>query len=324
MVTHIDILIGDYESVVKWNSYAIQADNGFMKFASDTSGTTCFYFAFIAHDYHMLVYGALMGGFFQKGMEYANILNSYYVNEDLFVQHEELANYLEAFSATDVHLMVRFGCWEKILQLNLPQDPHLMLYRTATMRFARAIAYASLGNILDAKKEADLFDAIRFSSEAGIRTLHNNTVSSILDVEGEMLRGEICYREGKFSEAFDLLRKAVRLQDGLKYDEPWGVMQPVRHALGGLLFQQNQVVEAEEVFRTDLHLHPKNPWSLCGLISCLNVKARSETTENSAIQVELDELTKTFLEQRSSDFADFEIKFPCECCGSCSSLSTVI
>lgn len=76
------------------------------------------------------------------------------------------------------------------------------------------------------------------SSEAGIRTLHNHTVSS----------SAILYHEGKFNEAFDLLQKAVYLQDGLKYDKPWVVKQPVRYALGGILFQQNQMEEAEEVF----------------------------------------------------------------------------
>lgn len=38
--------------------------------------------------------------------------------------------------------------------------------------------------------------------------------------------------------AFDNLRRAVDLCDQLNYDEPWGWMQPPRHALGALLLEQ--------------------------------------------------------------------------------------
>ena len=53
-----------------------------------------------------------------------------------------------------------------------------------------------------------------------------------------MLEGEIAYREGRYEECFCLLRSAVALSDALVYDEPWGWMQPVRHALGALLLEQ--------------------------------------------------------------------------------------
>jgi len=64
----------------------------------------------------------------------------------------------------------------------------------------------------------------------------------------------------------------------MPYDEPWGWMQPARHALGALLLEQNQLLEAEAVYRADLGLdgtlrracqHPENVWSLHGLHECL-------------------------------------------------------
>jgi hypothetical protein len=50
-----------------------------------------------------------------------------------------------------------------------------------------------------------------------------------------MLRGEIEYHKGNHDSAFAHLRTAVALDDSLPYDEPWGWMQPARHALGALL-----------------------------------------------------------------------------------------
>jgi hypothetical protein len=72
------------------------------------------------------------------------------------------------------------------------------------------------------------------------------------------------YREGRHDRAFELLRTAVARDDSLRYDEPWGWMQPVRHALGALLLEQGRIEEAEAVYRQDLVRHPENGWALHG------------------------------------------------------------
>ena len=84
------------------------------------------------------------------------------------------------------------------------------------------------------------------------RYLFNNTCLDILAVAAEMLDGEVEYRKGDFDAAFAHLRRSVELDDNLPYDEPWGWMQPTRHALGALLLEQGRVEEAEAVYRADL------------------------------------------------------------------------
>jgi hypothetical protein len=42
------------------------------------------------------------------------------------------------------------------------------------------------------------------------------------------------------------------MDDALPYDEPWGWMMPVRHALGALLLEAGRVDEAIQVYTTDL------------------------------------------------------------------------
>jgi hypothetical protein len=212
---------------------------------------------------------------------------------------------------------MRFGRWKEILDVSLPKNPHLMLFRTAATRYARAISFASLGDVSAAKKEATLFDAIRSSPGPRERILHNNVISDILNVESKMMHGEIAYRERNYEIAFSLLRDAVALQDALRYDEPWAVMQPIRHALGGLLFEQGHISDAEEVFRTDLTLHPKNPWSLHGLISCLETKLGQKETWKYYDDTELCMLKIAFSDQRALVWADFDIARSCECCGQC-------
>jgi TolA-binding protein len=105
-----------------------------------------------------------------------------------------------------------------------------------------------------------------------------------------MLYGEIAYRKGDYHEAFAALRTAVKLDDQLNYDEPWGWMQPARHALGALLLEQGNVADAELVFRADLKRHPKNPWALRGLEESLRKQGRS--TEADVIGQELEIATR--------------------------------
>jgi tetratricopeptide (TPR) repeat protein len=106
----------------------------------------------------------------------------------------------------------------------------------------------------------------------------NNTCLDILAIASEMLDGELEYRRGDHDAAFSHLRRSVELDDGLPYDEPWGWMQPTRHAYGALLLEQGRVREAEAVYRADLGLdgslarayqHPDNVWSLHGFHECL-------------------------------------------------------
>ncbi len=87
------------------------------------------------------------------------------------------------------------------------------------------------------------------------------------------------------------LRRAVALDDGLMYEEPWSWPQPTRHALGALLMEAGEYAEAEAVYRADLGLdgklprpsqHPRNVWALHGLDECL--ARRGETVERPHVR----------------------------------------
>jgi hypothetical protein len=216
MPTHIDVLVGDYESCVVFNCKAIMADEKMMVISPGTAGRESFYFGYIVHNYHMAVYGAILGGFEGKAMELARKLNLI-LSEEGFEEFPDLTAYLESYSALDVHVMIRFGRWQEILALTPPRNQQLMLFRAASLRFAKALAHANMGNIDEAKREANNFDSLRGDPESAHRILHNNSVENLLAVDAVMIRGEIAYNEGQHAQAFDLLRKAVDMQDNLLY-----------------------------------------------------------------------------------------------------------
>ena len=140
-----------------------------------------------------------------------------------------------------------------------------------------SVAHGALGEVDEAAREAERFDEA-LESVPDSRYVFNNTCVDILAIAREMMLGELAYRRGDHDTAFAHLHRSVELDDNLPYDEPWGWMQPTRHALGALLLEQGQVEEAAEVYRADLGYddslsracqHPENVWSLHGYHECL-------------------------------------------------------
>ena len=147
----------------------------------------------------------------------------------------------------------------------------------AMMHYAKGVAHAAMGEVAAAEAEQALFRAAAKRVPKS-RQIHNVKCVQLLAIAEEMLQGEIAYRRGAHDAAFARLRAAIALEDDLPYDEPWGWMQPVRHALGALLLEQGRAAEAEVVYREDLGLggalpraqiHPDNLWALRGLLDCL-------------------------------------------------------
>ena len=162
------------------------------------------------------------------------------------------------------------------------------------IHYAKAVAHSALGNVAEAEIEKVLFMAAKMQVPES-RRVHNNKIVNLLDVAEAMLDGELEYRKGHHDTAFAHLRKSVELSDNLPYDEPWGWMQPTRHALGALLLEQGRIEEAEAVYRSDLGLdgrlsracqHPDNLWSLHGLHECL--VRRGDKSEAALIRQRLD------------------------------------
>jgi tetratricopeptide (TPR) repeat protein len=240
MPTHIDILCGHYQNVVDWNEAAIEAD---LKFYEERGAFNIYTWLSPAQlpfrDLWRDVSGPVRAGHAccagdggdHSGGDVAHGKST----------HGGLLRKLPEFWST---CSCRFGRWREATQLELPDDPDLYCTKAAHVHYARAIGHAALGEVDAALAEEALYNAaIERVPES--RTLHNNTVVDLLAIGSEMLRGEILYRQEKYDEAYAALRRAIVLEDTLPYDEPWGWMQPVRHALGALLLEQGHTDEAE-------------------------------------------------------------------------------
>ncbi len=258
MPTHIDVRVGDYARVIEGNQKAILADTEFAR----REGKHNFYTYYRIHNYHFLIYGAMFDGQSELALRTARELARQVPVDMLKGQ----SDFLDAFMPMPLHVLIRFGRWEEVLAEDQP--PEYLPMSRATWHYARGLAYAALGRLEEAQQEQQAFTMAK-AKVPETSYLFQNSSRDILGVAAAMLAGEIAYRQGNFKLAFRHLRKAVVRDDGLNYDEPWGWMQPARHALGALLLEQGRFAESEQVYREDLKRHPNNPWSLHGLAESL-------------------------------------------------------
>ena len=291
MPTHIDVLCGDYARVVAGNTTAIAADDRYAAHAGDVG----FYALYRAHDHHFRIYGAMFAAQEEVALDAAAALEAMLPETLLRVESPPMADWLEGFVPMRLHVLIRFGRWDALIATPLPADPELYCTTTAMTHYARGVALAATGQVAEAHAEHERF-AAAVERVPESRYLFNNTCRDILAVAGAMLEGELAYREERFEAAFAALRRAIELDDTLPYDEPWGWMQPTRHAYGALLLEQGEVELAEAVYAADLGLdatlgracqHPGNVWSLHGYQECLARLGKDDAARIVAQQLEL-------------------------------------
>ena len=284
MPTHLDVLCGDYGRAIVSNSDAIRADEKFVTRA----GAMNFYTLYRCHNYHFCIYAAMFAGRFRIALDTVTQLEASISEELLRTESPPMADWLEGFLSMRVHVSIRFGRWQDLLNLQFPNDRVLYCVSTAMIHYGKGIALAATGRISEADQERTLFlDALHHVPPT--RTLFNNTCVDILTIASSMLNGELEYRGGNFDLAFATLRESIALCDTLPYEARGGWMQPPRHAYGALLLEQGRVEDAAAVYSADLgvddtlpraHRHPKNVWALHGYHECLVKLGRTAEAQN--------------------------------------------
>lgn len=290
MPGHIYVLCGKYAEAKSASDKAIRADRKYLQYA----GAHNFYTTARCHDLHLMMYTCMLLGQYQPALAAAEEMCGTLTPEVLDVQDRpQLAMTLEGYYSMKMHVLVRFGRWQDIVDAPMPGPVELYCVSTAMHLYAKGVANAALGNLVAAGQNQSEFKA-SLGHIPENRRFFNNSAINILGVAEAMLAGELAYHQGHHTEAFEHLRRGVSLDDDLEYSEPWVWMHPPRHALAALLLEQGHYEEAEEHYRTDLGLnnrlqrcaqHPDNVWALHGLVECL--RQRGDALELSRFEPRL-------------------------------------
>lgn len=272
MSTHIDVLCGNYQDVVKSNQAGIEADLKYLQ----QHGAMNFYSLYRVHNYHFKLYGAMFQGNYAAAMDAVNGISDTVPDELVRLSEPPMVNFLESYMGMKTHALVRFGKWQELIDQPLPEDPEFYCTSAALNCYGKGVAYAALGNEAAARAALEQFD-LHAANVDEDRYMHVVSCQDILAVARLMMSGEIEYHAGNHEVAFTHLREAVSKEDALPYDEPWGWMMPSRHALGALLLEQGHIEEALQTYEADLgfndtvirsNQHPNNVWALLGLHEC--------------------------------------------------------
>ncbi|KAL6897496.1 hypothetical protein GGI43DRAFT_428660 [Trichoderma evansii] len=273
MPSHIDVLVGDYRRALDTNMKATIADD---KYYAREGGQN-FYSFYRMHNYHSLIYAAMMAGRAQVALEATSRMEATITEDMLLIDSPPMANWLEFFKSVRVHVLIRFGMWEELRALPIPENKDLYCVTLAMTHYGKGIAWAATGDVARADQERELF----LSAAARVpptRLDFPNKILDVLQVAVAMLDGEIEYRRGNYEQAYESLRLAIHRDDSLVYSEPWGWMLPTRHPYAALLLERGHVEKAAKVYAEDLglddkliraHQHPNNVWALHGYHECL-------------------------------------------------------
>lgn len=263
MPSHLDVRLGNWRKAVVANAKAIAADENYRAQRPDQF----VYRVYMAHNYHMLSFAAMMLGQKTKAVQ---AIDTMVASMPVDFQ-EKAAPIVDGFFAMPFEVRKRFGMWDEVLAL--PDVPERFPLSRALRRAARSVSYAAKGMPQEARAEQSQFYVLRRAIPAD-EAFGRNMALDIANVAVHLMNGEILFAEGKNNASVKELREAVRREDMLIYSEPPDWIQPTRHTLGAILFEMGRYKEAEAVYRDDLRRLPNNGWSLYGLQSSLKAQGK--------------------------------------------------
>lgn len=267
MPSHIYMRVGRFADSYKANRRAVEADH---QYITQCRAQGIYPLNYFPHNIHFMAWSAMMQGRPEAALAAARKM----VDE---VPHELRSDQNawglhETFLAQPIFVLVRFGKWQEMLAE--PRPPAESEFLTGIWHYGRALAHIHAGRLAQARKELRPLTAAREAVAGSEHYIGFGTAESLLTIAEEVVEGELAYAEGYVLEGLAHIERAVRLQDGLLYNEPPDWYFPVRHVLGAMLLDAGRPKEAEVVYADDLRRNPGNGFSLLGLQTALERQDR--------------------------------------------------
>ena len=269
MPAHIYIRTGKYHDGSLANIRAVKSDEAYINQCNQQG----FYpIAYYPHNYHFLWATATLEGDSKTAIDAA--LKTSQTPPDSLM---EVCGYqtLQHFAAIPLYAYVTFGKWDEILNYEKPQDERP--YILAIWHYARAMAFISKNNLIEAEKE--ITELEKFLKNEIIEELivwGINSAGVLVQIAYEVSMGELEAKRKNYDLAISHLQRSVELEGQLRYDEPPTWFYPCRQNLGAVLIEAGRYNEAQVVYEENLSKIPNNGWGLFGLQNALLMQGRNE------------------------------------------------
>ncbi|MEP2058512.1 MAG: hypothetical protein ABJJ05_11940 [Maribacter litoralis] len=258
MPSHIYIRTGDYHKGTLANVRAVAVDSSYVA-ACNAQGA--YPIAYFPHNYHFLAATASLEGNSEMALDASNKVAKHSSNT---LMTEPGWGTLQHFYTIPFYINVKFGKWDEILIMK--NDVPSLKYPSAILNYARGMAFLRLDEIENAKKELQSLEV--FAKDDSLKEISIwdiNSVDVLVQIARNVLKAEILAKESKYSQSIALLQEAVKIEDGLNYNEPPDWFFSVRHHLGAVQIEADLYDDAVKTYKEDLDRLPKNGWALHGL-----------------------------------------------------------
>jgi len=289
MPSHIFIRTGKYHKGSLANIRAVKSDEEYINQCNQQG----FYpLSYYPHNYHFLWATATLEGDSKTAID-AALKTSQQPPDSLM----DVCGYqtLQHFAAIPLYAYVTFGKWNDILNYTQPQDQRP--YMQAVWHYARAMSFIGLDNLEKAEEEIIALQDLTNNEEIEELSIWGiNSAGLLIKIAYEVSVGEFEAKKKNYNQAITHLKKAVELEDQLRYDEPPTWFYPCRQNLGAVLIEAGRYAEAERIYEENLNEIPNNGWGLFGLYQSL---LKQNKTEEAA------EVQKRFKE--AWNYSDIEL-----------------
>ena len=270
MPAHIYSRVGRWHDAVIANQRAIEADDAYLALCrGNTQGV--YPLGYVPHNHHFLWFAASMEGSSKLAQAAARTTAERTDLQDLMRQ-EGFAG-LQHYWLTPWFERVRFGRWDEIAKAPNPAPD--LPYVTAIWHYAQGMAAVRQQRLDDAQQHLDALRPLSVDPVMEKLTVWDRYPLAHATRIAERRGPPACAApRGHHAAAIAALGEAVKIEDGIPYDEPPGWHAPVRQTLGAVLLQAGRAGEAERVYREELHRNPGNGWSLFGLAQSLQAQGK--------------------------------------------------
>jgi tetratricopeptide (TPR) repeat protein len=273
MPAHIFIRTGRYADASEANRRSIAAD---ARYLAQVDAQGAYRVGYVAHNHHFLYASSAMEGRAEDAIAAARAAWPAACGPT----PDRSTAILQHYYVLPLYALVRFGRWREAIEDTLPPDV-AEPYPLAVWHYARGTAFARTGRAKEAREALGRVEALAADPALDrVRIKNLNAASALARIAALTLRADVLAAERRLAEAIPLLQEAVRVEDGLTYDEPHLWLAPTRHALGASLLAAGRAGEAERAYRDDLAHYPENGWSLIGLARCLRAQGRNDAAKD--------------------------------------------
>ena len=129
-----------------------------------------------------MMYSCMFLGQFKPAMVAAEEMCATLSRDVLDVKDKPyLAMTMEGYYSMMMHVLIRFGKWQQIIDTPMPDDPRLYCVSTSMHHYAKGVAHAALGQSNEAEVQREMFQASLSRIPEG-RKFFNNPALDVLGI----------------------------------------------------------------------------------------------------------------------------------------------